>query len=124
LILTENTKIESSEYQTNHNPIRDRFIRDTFGKNPLVVISKDEQSNINETLKAKLNLRTEKISSYLGSNGVRTSVTSTTENESKVIDKITNVDIDRLKSSYNSEIKKNCVKAFKHGYENKRVFYA
>jgi hypothetical protein len=105
-----------------NNPVSARFLNDTFNKNPMAVITKDEQLGINNNLKEKLNSRTQKISNYLGSSGIKSSVLSQNYSDQKVqVDKITNVDIATVNNSRPKEPIK-AVKAFKHAYVSKRMF--
>jgi hypothetical protein len=90
------------------------------------IITKEEQKNININLKQKLDNRTKKISSYLGSDGVKSSVKLNDNNDVSYAflpDKITNTNMLRVKNSITQDSKKNFVKSFKRAYENKRVYY-
>jgi hypothetical protein len=97
-------------------------LNDTFKKNPIAVISKEEQIDINNSNRAKLNSRTQKISDYLGSSGIKNSVLSQNHKEPMVqVDKITNVHLYQIKNSRSEDLRK-VVKANKHAYVDKRMF--
>jgi hypothetical protein len=105
------------------NPTKKRFLNDTYNKNPIDIISKDQQRELNKNQMDKVKTRTEKISNYLGGDGVKSSVTLTTENFTTSPDKITNVHIMSVKNAHNAGEPKKYAASFRHFMENKRVFY-
>ncbi len=122
------TASETSEYNYRSNPISQKKIKDTFGKYPINIISKDEQKVINNSTKEMLQHRTNKVGDYLGSKGV---ISSVTRNDKATVDghyhkqgdKITNVNKDTVKLGLSQDSKKFLVKSFKRNYEDNRVFY-
>ena len=99
-----------------------KYLNDTYNKNPIEILSNSDNLNLAMSQKEKSSVKCQRVSDYLSSNGVKSSVANTI-NPITHVDKITNVDITRVKAAHEMDDPKQYKKSFPHMLEKKRVSY-
>ena len=99
--------------------IRSKFIKDTFEKNPLEILSPDQTKSLNKIEKEKTSVKGNRVAALFSSDSFKNSVLNKDYYDNvNQYDKITN---QRMSGSIDTP--KNFVKTFKVIYDNKRVCY-
>ncbi len=84
------------------------------------VLNEEQTRDLNNLQKQKSFVKSQRVSDYLGSNGVKSNIL-TYSNDNILPDKITNSSIQKLKNA--DETPKKYIKNFRHVYDDKRVYY-
>lgn len=115
----------TEEYSTNPlsltTPTREKFLNDTFGKNPVLSMSKEQTITFNNQQKEKNKIKCNRVEKYLSSEGFKSSLGNNQETFN--YDKITNIGKTQVMNMHKSEEPKKYLRSFKHLYESKRVYY-
>jgi hypothetical protein len=120
----DNTDNSSNRPISANNPIKSKFINDTFKKNPIEILDSSQTKNLNQLQKDKSQAKFQRVSAYLGSSGFTTAVCiDLNQKVSSNYGKITNTPIENVKNVMKMSEPKKYVKTFRHVCENGRVYY-
>lgn len=110
---------------TKNKETKTKLMNDTYKRNPIEILSNQQTKNFNSMEKEKSNARFNRVSNYLSSSQFKDSVMYH-QTDNTVPDKITNVNITKIKTAHSMEEPKKYVNSFKHVNNNgeKRVYYA
>jgi hypothetical protein len=106
------------------NPLTtSRLLSDTYFKNPIEVLSKDQTAQLNNQIHQKTISKFNRVSNYLGSEGFKNSNLIYKDDMKPAYDKITNTHIDLNRSASLADVPRHTIKRFNRVYEGGRVYY-
>jgi hypothetical protein len=96
-------------------------LNDLFNRNPIEYLDNSKRTEYNKEMMNSVKLKTERVSNYLGSNGIKESFNY--KGKELLSDKITNTNKDTLIKTINQNEKKNYKTNASHIFEGNHGYY-
>ena len=116
------SEILGDTVMTKNVQTKSRFVNDTYNKNPIEVLSKDQNAKMNDQQHMRTFNKFNRVSNYLGSDGFKSSNLFYKDETKPGFDKITNRKVD-LNRTVCFEEPRYHKKAVNRIFENNRVYY-